>query len=193
MVPSLPYWYFALLGGVALLRLIELRVSARHQARLLSEGATKVREPHYPVMVGVHVGVFIASAVEVWYGERPFLPLLGWSMVAVLAVCLLGRLWVWRALGEQWNVQIMVSSRPIISSGPYQYVRHPNYTIVIIEMAALPLVHSAYLTALSFSALNAGVLWRRIRHEEAVLCARPEYVAAMGTKPRFLPSFARGR
>src|SRR5206468_1004905 len=93
-------WYFALLGGFACLRLVELGVSLRHQTRLLAEGGEKVPEPFYPLMVGIHAGLFLASGPEVW---------------------------------------------------------------------------------------------RRIRYEEGALCARPEYVAKMGTKPRFLPALSRGR
>lgn len=186
-------WYVVLLCGFALLRLVELWFSSRHQTRLLADGGHKVHEPLYPLMVCVHAGLLVASAFEVWLCERPFLPLLGWFMLSLLGLCLAGRAWVWHSLGEQWNVQILVSARPVVETGPYRYVRHPNYTIVAIEMCALPLVHSAYLTALVFSALNAGVLWQRIRHEEAVLHARPEYVAKMGAKPRFLPTLVRGR
>lgn len=110
-------------------------------------------------------------------------------MLVLLGGCLAGRIWVWRSLGEQWNVQVVKSHRPIVDSGPYRYVRHPNYTIVIIEMFALPLVHTAYLTALICSSVNALILRHRIYHEEATLFAHPDYAAKMGTKPRFLPVF----
>ena len=180
-------WYLALLAGVVALRTIELWFSARHQSRLFAEGATKVYEPFYPLMVGVHASLLVASPLEVWICQRPFLPWLGWPMLVLLGCCLVGRIWVWQSLGEQWNVQVVQSRRPIIASGPYRYVRHPNYTIVIVEMFALPLVHTAYLTALICSGLNAFVVWQRIRHEEATLFAHPEYTAKMGAKPRFLP------
>lgn len=187
------FWYLVLLAGFALLRLAELRISTRHQKRLLADGSHKISEPWYPLMVVVHTGLFVASALEVSLGERPFIPWLGWPMLVLLVLCLIGRVWVWQSLGEQWNVQIIVSRGPIIDTGPYRYVRHPNYTIVITEMFALPLVHSAYLTALVCSALNAAVLRQRIRHEEAALAARPEYVTKMAAKPRFLPSLVGGR
>jgi methyltransferase len=186
-------WYLALLASFASLRVIELRFSAHHQVRLFADGATKFPEPLYPLMVCVHAGLFMASALEVMLCKRPFVPLLGWSMLVLLSLCLMGRVWVWRSLGEQWNTQIVISSRPVVDSGPYRYVRHPNYTIVIVEMFALPLVHSAYLTAPLFSVLNAVVLWQRIRREEAALFTRPEYVAKMGMKPRFFPTLIRGR
>jgi methyltransferase len=186
-------WYFALLAGVALLRVVELRLSRRHQVRLLASGGKKVAEPLYPLMVALHASLFAASALEVWLCERPFVPALGLPMLGLLGLCLAGRIWVWRSLGEQWNVQVMVSTQPVVDWGPYRYVRHPNYSIVIVEMLALPLVHSAYLTAIVFSPVNAVVLWQRIRCEEAALSTRPEYMAKMGMKPRFLPVFLRDR
>ncbi len=186
-------WYFALVAGVALLRVVELRLSRRHQVRLLARGGKRVAEPLYPLMIALHTGLFVASALEAWLCERLFVPVLGLPMLGLLGLCLAGRIWVWRSLGEQWNVQVVVSTQPVVDWGPYRYVRHPNYSIVIVEMFALPLVHSAYLTALVFSLLNAAVLWQRIRCEEAALWARPEYVTKMGMKPRFLPVPSRGR
>lgn len=185
--------YCALLVGVALLRVAELWLSRHHQRYLLAGGGRKVVEPLYPVMVALHAGLFLSSALEVWWCKRPFVPVLGWSMLAVLGLCMAGRIWVWRSLGEQWNVQIMISPRPVVDWGPYHYVRHPNYSIVIIEMFTLPLVHSAYLTVVFFSLLNGLVLWQRIRHEEAALFMRPDYGEKMGTKPRLLPVLGRGR
>ncbi|MBM4255721.1 MAG: hypothetical protein FJ147_07470 [Deltaproteobacteria bacterium] len=190
---AIAYWYLLLLAGFASLRLVELWISTHHQTRLFAEGATKAREPVYPVMVGVHVALFVGSAVETIVCQRPFISWLGGPMLVLLALCLLGRVWVWRSLGEQWNVQIVTSSRPIVDTGPYRYVRHPNYTIVIVEMLALPLVHTAYLTALVCSAVNALVLRERIRREEAALFTRQEYAAKMAMKPRLLPFSARVR
>lgn len=188
---SFPLWYITLLAGFATLRLIELWFSLRHQSALFAEGATKVQEPLYPLMVGVHGSLLIGSALEVMFFDRPFLPWLGGPMLALLVVCVIGRIWVWLSLGEQWNVQIVTSARPIVDRGPYRYVRHPNYTVVIVEMFALPLVHSAFVTALLCSLVNALVLRERIRHEEAALCTRPEYLSKMARKPRFLPSLLR--
>jgi methyltransferase len=190
---ALPLWYFVLLACVALLRLVELWISSRHQAHLFTEGATKVREPMYPLMVGIHIGLFVGSALEVILYHRPFTLPLGGPMLILLALCVAGRVWVWRSLGEQWNVQIVKTSRPVVDSGPYRYVRHPNYTIVIVEMFALPLLHTAYLTALVCSVMNAFVLRERIRREEAALFTRPEYRTKMATKPRFFPFPARAR
>ena len=114
-------------------------------------------------------------------------------MFILLLGCLVGRIWVWSSLGEQWNVQIMATQRPIVDTGPYRYVRHPNYTIVIGEMLAIPLVHTAYITALCCSFANAFVLQKRIQQEEAALSVRTDYAEKMRAKPRFLPLSLRGQ
>jgi methyltransferase len=193
MAESFFNWYFALLVGIAFLRVAELWISRRHQVQLLAAGGKKIAEPFYPLMVVVHAGLFVASALEVWFYQRPFVPVLGLPMLSLLALCLAGRIWVWHSLGEQWNVQVVIATQPVVDWGPYRYVRHPNYCIVIVEMFALPLVHGAFFTALLFSALNALILWQRIHHEETALLARPEYRAKMAMKPRFLPVLLRGR
>jgi methyltransferase len=186
-------WYFALLLGFTSLRVTELVVSHRHQSRLLEEGGRRIAEPTYPLMVAVHTSLFLGSAAEVWWLERAFIPLLGWIMLFLLATCVAGRVWVWRSLGEQWNTQVVASTRPIVATGPYRYVRHPNYTIVIIEMFALPLTHTAYLTAFVCSVMNAFVLHARIQLEETMLFSRPDYAGKMAGKPRFLPARGGGR
>ncbi|MGE0826933.1 MAG: isoprenylcysteine carboxyl methyltransferase family protein [Candidatus Binatia bacterium] len=185
-------WYVAVLVGVAVLRIVELRLSTHHQAQLLAEGGHHIHEAWYPMMVSVHVFLFLGSAFEVWLYQRPFLPWLGIPMVVLLLGCLVGRVWVWSSLGEQWNVQIMTTQRPVVDTGPYRYVRHPNYTIVIGEMLAIPLVHTAYVTALLCSLANAFVLQKRIQQEEAALFTRSDYAEKMRTKPRFLPLSLRG-
>ncbi len=185
----MPLWYLTLLGLFALLRLGELRVSSRHKAFLLASGGRQVPEPFYPLMVLVHAGLFPSSAFEAGLLQRSFHPLLAGSMLFLLGVCLAVRIWIWRSLGKQWTVQVVTSNQPVVDRGPYRYTRHPNYTVVTVEVFALPLVHSAYLTALFFSGLNALVLWKRVCLEEAVLFERPDYKAKMGSKPRFLPTF----
>lgn len=98
------------------------------------------------------------------------------------------RLWVVRSLGTLWSVQVMDSTRiGVVTTGPFRFVRHPNYTGVILEMISLPLIHMAWITALATSVVYSIALSLRIRAEESVLMANPEYRAAMGHKPRFLP------
>jgi methyltransferase len=98
------------------------------------------------------------------------------------------RWWVIRTLGDHWNVQVMDSTRlGVVTSGPFRYVRHPNYAAVFAEMLALPLIHTAWITATAGALAHIGVLTQRLSTEERVLFANPEYRAAMSSKPRFLP------
>ena len=99
------------------------------------------------------------------------------------------RWWVIRTLGAHWNVQVMDSARlGVVTTGPYRWVRHPNYTAVFVEMLALPLIHTAWITALAGGAAHAWVLRGRVAAEERVLLADPLYRAEMSAKPRFVPS-----
>ena len=182
------YLYLALLLAVAVLRLIELRVSRRHQEKMLTQGAVRVPEPHFKWIVAVHTFVLIGSALEVVLLRRPFLPFLAGPMFALFLASNLMRFWVIRALGELWSVQVMDSTRVgVVTTGPFRFVRHPNYTGVILEMISLPLIHTAWITAIVASLGYAFALSMRIREEERILMANPEYRAAMGHKPRFVP------
>jgi len=99
------------------------------------------------------------------------------------------RWWVIATLGTQWNVRVMGSSPTagVVTRGPFRYVRHPNYVAVFVELAALPLVHTAWITALCGSLLHVWILRRRIALEERVLFADARYRELMGGKPRFVP------
>jgi methyltransferase len=182
------YLYLALLAAVGLLRLVELRISRRHQERMLTQGAVRVSEPHFKWMVIVHTGVLIGAALEVVVLRRPFLPFLAAIMFFLFLASNLMRFWVVRTLGNLWSVQVMDSTRiGVVTTGPFRFVRHPNYTGVILEMISLPLIHTAWITAIGTSLAHSFALSMRIRAEERVLMANPEYRAAMGHKPRFLP------
>lgn len=182
------YLYLSLLAAVGVLRLVELRISRRHQAQMLSQGAVRVPERHFKWIVAVHTGVLVGAALEVVLLHRPFLPLLAATMFVVFIASNLMRFWVVRTLGNLWSVQVMDSTRiGVVTTGPFRFVRHPNYTGVILEMISLPLIHTAWVTALATSAVYSIVLTLRIRAEERVLMGHPEYRAAMGHKPRFLP------
>lgn len=182
------YLYLALLAAVGALRLVELGISRRHQQRMVASGAVRVSEPHFKWMVVVHTGVLIGAALEVVLLHRPFLPLLGAAMFVLFLASNLARFWVVRTLGNLWNVQVMDSTRiGVVTTGPFRFVRHPNYTGVILEMISLPLIHTAWITAIVTVLAYSLVLSLRIRAEENVLMSNPEYRAAMGHKPRFLP------
>jgi methyltransferase len=139
-------------------------------------------------MVVLHTAVLAGAAAEVVFLERPFYPMLG----AVMGALFLGanglRWWVIRTLGTHWNVQVMDSARlGVVTTGPYRWVRHPNYTAVFVEMLALPMIHTAWITATAGGVAHAWVLRGRVVAEERVLLADPGYCAAMAAKPRFLP------
>jgi methyltransferase len=180
--------FLILLLAVGALRIVELRISRRHQQQLVSRGAAKVAEPKFRWMVALHTAVLIGAAVEVVFLMRPFLPVLGSIAFAIFLAANMVRWWVIRTLGDHWNVQVMDSTRlGVVTSGPFRFVRHPNYAAVFAEMLALPLVHTAWITALAGSLAHIAVLAQRLSTEEAVLFANPNYRAAMTGKPRFLP------
>lgn len=180
--------FLALLLVVALLRFVELRISSRHQQEMIARGAAKVDEPKFRWMVLLHTAVLAGAALEVIFLRRPFIPPLAAAMFAVFLAANAVRWWVIRTLGEHWNVQVMDSTRlGIVTTGPFRYVRHPNYAAVFTEMLALPLIHTAWITAIAGAIAHIGVLAQRLSTEERVLLANPDYRAAMTGKPRFLP------
>ena len=180
--------FLVLLAAVAVLRLVELRISSSHQRQMIARGAAKITEPNFRWMVALHTAVLIGAAVEVVLLKRPFLPALAAGMFVLFLAANTVRWWVIFTLGNHWNVQIMDSTRlGVITSGPFRFVRHPNYAAVFIEMFALPLIHTAWITALVGSLLDIAVLARRLSTEERVLFANPDYRSAMAGKPRFLP------
>jgi methyltransferase len=121
-------------------------------------------------MAAVHTLLLVSCVVEVHVADRPFVPALGWPMVAVVAATQGLRWWCVHTLGPQWNTRIVVvPGLPLVARGPYRFLRHPNYVAVVVEVAALPLVHTAWVTAIVFSALNAVVLSVRIPAEQRAL------------------------
>jgi methyltransferase len=182
------YLFLGLLLAVGALRLIEMRISKQHQKEMAARGAAKVDEPKFRWMVLLHTAVLIGAALEVVFLKRPFLPWLAAPMFAIFLAANALRWWVIRSLGEHWNVQVVDSTRlGVVTSGPFRYVRHPNYAAVFSELLALPLIHTAWITAIAGAIAHVGVLAQRLSTEERVLLANPDYRAAMSGKPRFLP------
>ncbi len=162
--------YLLLLVAVGLERLAELVVSKRNLRWSLSRGGFEVGAGHYPAMVALHSLLLIGCAAEVLTLHRPFLPELGWSMLVLLVASQALRWWCIGTLGRQWNTRVVLTpGLPLVRSGPYRMMRHPNYLAVVVEGAALPLVHSAWLTATIFAFCNAALLRVRIRAENAAL------------------------
>ena len=162
--------FLALVGAVALERLGELAISRRHERRLLARGAVEAGAGHYPLMVAVHVALLVAAPAEVLLLRRPFLPWLGWPMLALVAATMALRYWVVATLGERWTTRVFVlQGAPLVASGPFRFLPHPNYLAVAVEVVALPLVHTAWLTALACGVANLLVLRQRIRVEDQAL------------------------
>jgi methyltransferase len=182
------YLFLVLLFAVASLRLVELRISKRHQEEMAARGAGKVDEPKFRWMVLLHTAVLFGAALEVVFLRRPLILWLAAPMFAIFLAANAVRWWVIRSLGEHWNVQVVDSIRfGVVTSGPFRYVRHPNYAAVFAEMLALPLIHTAWITAAAGAIAHVAVLAQRLSTEERVLFANPDYRAAMTGKPRFLP------
>jgi methyltransferase len=150
---------FILLTGCE--RIVELVVSKRNADWAFARGGIESGRGHYPAMVALHTGLLAGSVAEVWLLARPFIDLIGWPAFGVAMLCQLGRLWILRSLGHQWNTRIIVVPGMTLSRrGPYRWarLRHPNYLLVAVEGLAIPLVHSAWITATAFAVLNAVLL-----------------------------------
>ncbi len=180
--------YFALLLAVGLGRLVEMRLSERNRRRLAAQGAVRVPEPHFRWMVLLHAGVLVSAALEVLLLGRPLIFALALPMGLLFVLANALRWWVIASLAEHWNVQVMDSTRlGVVTRGPYRWIQHPNYVAVFVELIALPLIHTAWLTAVWASTCDLWVLQRRLQVEERVLMANATYRATMAMKPRFLP------
>jgi methyltransferase len=188
MFPSFPP-VLALVAVVAAQRLGELALARHWLRRTAAEtGAAPEREPVYAWMVALHAGWLVGCAAEPLLAPRPVAPALAWPMVGLWAAALVLRGWTLLTLRRYWHVRVVRRAvQPVVTTGPYRWIRHPNYLAVVLELAALPLLLGAYATALLAGLANAGVLAARIRREERYLMAFPAYRAAFAHKARFVP------
>jgi methyltransferase len=162
--------YVILIGLVAAERVAELVVSQRNLATSRARGGSEFGAGHYPAMVVLHTALLAACLIEVLALHRPFIPALGWPMLAVVLAAQGLRWWCIATLGWQWNTRVVVvPGAPRVTGGPYRYLPHPNYVAVALEGVALPLVHTAWITALAFTVLNAALMAARIKVENAAL------------------------
>ena len=165
-------WYALLIGVVAMERLAEVVVAKRNQVWSQAHGGVEFGAGHYPAMVALHMGLLAGCLFEAIMLHRPFIPALGWPMLAIVLAAQALRWWCIATLDRQWNTRVIViPGAPRISGGPYRFVPHPNYVAVIAEGVALPLVHTAWITALVFSALNGWLLRTRVKVENAALAS----------------------
>ncbi|MGW0363790.1 isoprenylcysteine carboxyl methyltransferase family protein [Streptomyces sp. NPDC002990] len=184
-------WYLVLIVLVVAERLAELVMARRHTAWSLARGGREYGRGHYPAMVALHTALLVGCLVEPWAADRPFVAVLGWPALGVAVAAQGLRWWCVTTLGPRWNTRVfVVPALPLVAAGPYRLLRHPNYVAVVAEGAALPLVHSAWWTALGFTVLNLGLLRVRIRCEDSALAqagrpaaSPPAAVAASGGAP----------
>ncbi|WP_102108876.1 isoprenylcysteine carboxyl methyltransferase family protein [Oceaniglobus roseus] len=154
-------WIF--LAFLLLQRLSELAIARANTARLLARGATEHGTAHYPLIVALHTAWLLAIAV---FGHDNPVSL---PWLAAFALLQLFRLWILASLGRRWTTRIIVLDEPLVARGPFRWIRHPNYTLVVAEIAVAPMVLGLWEVASVFSLLNAAVLAIRIRAEDAAL------------------------
>lgn len=163
-------WFVLLVAAVGVERVVELVISQRHVTWAKARGGVEIGRDHYPAMVAIHVGLLAGSIVEVVVLGRVFLPWLGWPALVGVVLAQGLRWWCIGTLGRQWNTRIVVvPGAGRVTTGPYRWLRHPNYVAVAVEGVCLPLVHTAWITATTFTVANAWVMRRRVTTENRAL------------------------
>jgi methyltransferase len=190
MVSTSVALYLGFLLLLAVERVGELILSARNAKRAFARGAVEVGQRHYKVMAALHTAFLFSCGAEVLFLRRPFPEPWGFIALAVAVLTQALRYWAIFTLGDRWNTRVIVipGSEPV-TRGPYRFLRHPNYVAVVAELAAVPLIHGAWLTAVLFTVANAFLLRVRIRAEENALGST--YQTAFGRLPRFIPELSR--
>ena len=159
---------------VAVERIIELVISKRNLTWSFAQGGIEFGRSHYKYVVAIHVFLLAGSLIEVWLARPTLNPTLSWIMFVLAVASQVLRWWCIATLGERWNtLVVIVPGMPVSRSGPYKWFKHPNYLAVVIEGFALPMVGFAWITALIFTIVNAGVLTVRLRSENAALATLP--------------------
>lgn len=151
------------LGFIIIQRLSELVIAKRNTAALLAKGAYEVGASHYPVMVAMH-STWIACLLIFGYDNS-----IAYGWLAVFAVLQVFRVWILGSLGSRWTTRIIILEEPLVVRGPFKYVAHPNYMLVVAEIIVAPMVLGLTWVALLFTVLNAAMLWVRIGVEHKAL------------------------
>jgi methyltransferase len=167
-------------------RLAELVVSTRNARWSVERGGVESGRGHFPPMVALHTALLVACLVEVLAADRPFVAWLGWPMLVLALASQALRWWCITSLGPRWNTRvIVVPGLAPLTRGPYRFLRHPNYVAVVVEGFALPLVHTAWTTALAFTVLNAVLLLGfRLPAENRALASLPSPAPGGTRTPR---------
>ena len=160
---------------VIIQRLAELIIAKRNETWMRNQGAFEAGARHYPIMVTMHVMFFVSLLLEVVIVNRPLSPI--WVVfLSVFLVAQVARIWCLTSLGKFWNTKIIIlPGADVVKKGPYAFIRHPNYVIVTTELLVLPLIFSAYFTAILFTMLNIWMLSVRIPTEEKALKLATNY------------------
>ena len=153
-------WFLAFLIAQ---RLSELVIARRNTARLMADGAREVGAAHYPVMVAMH-SAWVAALVIFGWNQ----PVNLWWLAAYAVLQVL-RVWILATLGRRWTTRIIVTDTPLVTAGPFKYIPHPNYTLVVAEIIVAPMVLGLVWVAVLFTVLNAMMLYHRIRVEDAAI------------------------
>lgn len=182
-------WIFLLLLiSLGVQRLLELRRSARNERRILEQGGREHAPGQFTVMRLLHLAWFLAMIAEVFGLQRPFHPTLALLASLIFLAGQALRYAAIQTLGERWTVRVMtIPAAGPVNQGIYRFIRHPNYLGVILEIGTVPLIHGAYLTAISFSIANALLLAWRIQTEEKALKEQNNYEQVFAGRPRFIP------
>ncbi len=165
-------FFTVLVALVGLERLAELVISKRNAAWSMAHGGRESGRAHYAVMVALHTGLLVGMLVEAWVRRPEVGALLAGVMLVLVLASQALRWWCIATLGRRWNTRvIVVPDLPLVRTGPYRFLDHPNYVAVVVEGFALPLVHAAWVTALVFTVANAVLLTVRLRVENAALAS----------------------
>ena len=166
--------FYCVLAFVIIQRFVELRIAKRNEKAMLAKGAYEVGASHYKYMILLHTSFFISFLVEVAFFKSIFTPY--YVLLAVFILLQLLRVWCLASLGPFWNTKIIIlPGANVVVKGPYAFIRHPNYLVVCLEIAILPLMFQAYVTAILFTILNIIMLSVRIPMEEKALKEASDY------------------
>lgn len=183
-----PLPFALLLAFLAAQRLAELVYSKRNLTRYSDRAADAERPRDFALMVALHVGLIVCPALEVlWKGEGAA-PVLMWTAIGAFVLAQLIRYWAIAALGKAWNQRAVVDPQnPIVTTGPYRFVRHPNYLAILLEFVSVPAAGAAWISLVALNLLHVPIIVRRIAAEERLLVELPGYREAMRGKARLLP------
>lgn len=179
--------FYGLLLLLIVQRITEMFIAKRNEKWLLNRGGVEHGSEHYPYIVALHVMFLLSLLLEVNILHKE-VTVLWYILVPILAFTQLIRYWAVMSLGSYWNTKIIIVPNDlVVLKGPYQYMRHPNYVVVAVEIFFIPLLYQAYFTAILFSVLNIVIMTIRIPAEEKALQLHTNYQEVFNLRARFVP------